>query len=137
MAHVTFNPNQPIQALSGNIGNVFFRTRNGQTYMFSKDDPVLPKNATRQQRAQFKRRQIIDQCVMILQEQISDLEKALAMRTTIRNRIVRLYNQFSKEIKARTKLQRAIMREYYAQYTENVSRMDRESLENGSVDSRE
>ncbi|MBR0194905.1 MAG: hypothetical protein IJQ32_01485 [Paludibacteraceae bacterium] len=118
MAKVTFNPNQPIQALSGSIGDITFRTMNGHTFMYRTEEPVLPKNATRKQRAQFRQRSIVNQCVMNLQEQIPDIEKALAMRTTIRNRILRLYKLLSPGVKAPTKLQAAIMSAYYRRFCE-------------------
>ena len=58
MAKVHFKPNQPIQSLSGTLGSVTFRTVNGQTQAFQRPEPVLPKNPTRKQRAQFKQRTI-------------------------------------------------------------------------------
>ena len=112
MAHVTFNPNQPIQSLSGTIGRNTFRTVDGQTYMTRRLPPVLPKNPTRQQRAEFKRRSIVDHCVSLIQERIGDICQAIAMRPTIHKLIVRLYKEFSPIIKAPTKLQKAILSEY-------------------------
>ena len=136
MAHVTFNPNQPIQSLSGTVGNRTFKTRNGKTYMTQLPAPVLPKNATPKQRAQYKRLRMIDQCVMIIQGQIPDIREAIAMRSKIKDRLMYLYNKYVKEIKAPTKLQKAIMEEYDARYIEKVSKNSRESLENDSVKSR-
>ena len=118
MAKITFIPNQPIQSLSGSIGPITYRTMNGRTFMYRKEAPALPKNPTRKQRAQYRQRTIVDQCVTILQEQIQDIEKALAMRTTIRNRILRLYKLFAPGIKAPTKLQAAIMDAYYRRFCE-------------------
>lgn len=112
MARVTFNPNQPIQALSGNLGSISFRTRNGRTYVYRTDAPILPKNPTRQQRAKFRQQTIVDYCVTTIQAQISDIQQALAMRTTIHNRVTKLYKRLAPTIKARTKLQREIMSEY-------------------------
>ena len=112
MARITFAKNQPIQSLSGNLGPISFRTRNGQTFMFTTPDPVLPKNPTRQQRAQYRQRKIVDYCVKMIQSQIHDIQQALAMRNTIHERIKRLYKRLSPTIKATTKLQRAILTEY-------------------------
>ena len=87
---------------------------------------MLPKNPTREQRDQFTRRTIIDQCVSILQSNIPDMQDAIAMRSKIKDRIRFLYKKFAPTIKARTKLQKAIMTEYYARFgTENGPRMDR------------
>ena len=116
MARVTFNPNQPIQALSGNLGPIAFRTRNGRTYVHSRPEPVLPKNPTREQRAKYRQQTIVDYCATTIQAQISDIQQALAMRTTIHNRVVKLYKRFAPTIKARTKLQREIMSEYYSRF---------------------
>lgn len=132
MAHVTFKKDQPIQALSGTVGDRTFRTRNGKTYMTRLQTPVLPKNPTRKQRALYRRLRMIDQCVMIVQAQIPDIPEAIAMRSRIKDRLMYLYDKLSPTIKAPTKLQKAIMEAYY----EKVSKMTRESLENDSVKSR-
>ena len=112
MAKVTFNPNQPIQSLSGSMGKITFRTINGKTFVHERQAPELPKNPTRQQRARFKQRTIIDSCLAILQSQIDDIQEAINMRAKIRDRIVRLYKKHAPLIKAPTKLQRAILTEY-------------------------
>lgn len=125
MAQITFNPNQPIQALSGNLGSIAFRTRNGRTYMYRKEDPVLPKNPTRQQRAKFRQQTIVDYCVTTIQAKIQDIQQALAMRITIHNRVVKLYKRLAPTIKARTKLQREIMSEYYSRFGASESNHSR------------
>ncbi len=117
MARVTFNPNQPIQALSGSIGPVTFRTINGRTHVFQRPEPVLPKNPTRKQREQFKRQTLINNCINILQSQYEDIQEAMAMRPIIKDRLTYLYKKYVKDIKAPTKLQRAIMTEYYAHFS--------------------
>ncbi len=117
MAKVTFNPNQPIQSLSGSIGPVTFRTINGRTHVFQRPEPVLPKNPTRKQRAQFKQRTIIDYCLSIIQAQYEDVQEAIKMRPKIKERLRYLYKTFAPTIKARTKLQKAIMTEYYARFS--------------------
>jgi len=121
MAKVTFNPNQPIQSLSGSMGKITFRTINGKTFVHERCAPELPKNPTRQQRARFKQRTIIDSCLTILQSQIDDIQEAISMRSTIKDRLVYLYKKFEPAIKARTKLQKAIMAEYYARFSATSS----------------
>lgn len=117
MARITFNPNQPIQSLSGTLGDMTFRTVNGRTHVFRREEPVLPKNPTRKQRAQFKQRTIINNCISILQSQYEDIQEAMAMRPKIKDRLTYLYKKYVKDIKAPTKLQRAIMTEYYANFS--------------------
>ena len=121
MAKIEFNPDQPIQALSGTVGCFSFRTVNGRTYMHNRPEPVLPKDPTPEQREKYKRLTIINQCVEIIQDQIPDLPTAITMRPAIRQRIVKLYNMFAPTIKARTKLQKKIMTEYYAKFRETLS----------------
>ena len=121
MAKVTFNPNQPIQSLSGSIGPVTFRTINGRTHVFQRPEPVLPKNPTRKQRALFKQRTIIDYCLSIIQAQYEDVQEAIKMRPKIRDRIVRLYKKYAPTIKARTKLQKAIIAEYNQKFAKTSS----------------
>jgi hypothetical protein len=116
MAHIEFKPNQPIQSLSGNLGSISFRTRNGKTTVFATPEPVLPKNPTRQQREQFRQRTIVDFCTAVIQKRIHDIPTALEMRSTIRNRILRLYKLFAPNIKARTLLQNNILVEYDIRY---------------------
>lgn len=116
MARVKFKEGQPIQSLSGTLGNSVFRTRNGQTFVHERTYPELPKDATRAQKAQYRRRLIIDECVRILQDEIEDVLEAIGMRKKICDRVGRLYDQYAREIKARTKLQRKIMGEYRVRY---------------------
>lgn len=134
MAKVTFNPDQPIQSLSGSVGDITFRTVNGKTQLIRRADPVLPKNPTRQERALHKRRTIIDQCIAILQSQYEDMQVAIAMRPKIKERLTYLYGKFVKDIKAPTKLQKAIMSAYYARFeVGNGPTLDRENTENGPI----
>ena len=137
MAHITFKSGQPVQSLSGSLGALTFRTLYGRTFVHGRTEPVLPKNPTRQQRAQFKQRTIIDQCVTILQAQIEDLQEAIRMRPKIRDRIVRLYKKHAPTIKARTKLQRAIMTEYRQKFAKTSSVQSRCNIGPISVQSRE
>ena len=113
-----------------------FRTVNGKTFFSRRTEPVLPKNATRKERAQFKQRALINNCIKILQEQYEDIREAIAMRSTIQNRLRKLYPRYAATIKAPTKLQRAIMTEYYARYGfEKGPTLHRENIGNGSAKS--
>ena len=116
MARVTFKKDQPVKALSGTVGALTFKTMNGKTFVFSRLEPELPKKATRKERAQYKQRTIVDQCVEILQMRIPDIREAIAQRGTLRARIVRLYKQLSPGIKAPTKLQKAIIKAYQERF---------------------
>jgi hypothetical protein len=129
MAKVTLMPG--IESISGTIGNVTFRTINGKTFMSKRSEPCLPKGATREQKAQYKKRTLVNTCVVLVQSQMEDMLEAIAQRKKIRDRICYLYEKLSPEIKVRTKLQKAIMSAYYE--GENGPRMDREKPENGPV----
>ena len=120
-----------IERISGTIGDVTFFTRNGRTFMSRRSEPELPKNATRKQKAQFRKRTLVNACVELVQSQMEDMLEAIDQRKKIRDRICYLYEKLSPEIKARTKLQKAIMSAYYE--GEKVSEMHRENIENGSV----
>lgn len=116
MARVVFKENQPIQSLSGSIGNMVFRTMYGKTFVLERREPELPKDATRKQKAQHKRLMMVNNCVGILQNEMEDIQVAIAMRSKLRDRICYLYDKYCNEIKAPTKLQRKIMGEYRAKY---------------------
>ena len=133
MAKVTFNPNQPIQSLSGSMGKITFRTINGKTFVHERQAPELPKNPTRQQRARFKQRTIIDSCLAILQSQIDDIQEAISMRSIIKDRLSYLYKKFEPAIKAPTKLQKAIMTEYYARFSATSSVHERTYIGTSTV----
>ena len=115
MAKVEFKEGQPVQSLSGKIGSIVFKTMNGRTFVHEVAMPELPDNATRKQKAAYKRKMIIEQCVEIIQREM-ELTEALAMRKKIHDRIRILYDKYAPEIKARTKLQCKIMGEYRARY---------------------
>ena len=127
MARVEFKKDSPIQSLSGTVGSLTFRTMYGKTSVFARREPELPENASRAEKRQFKREQIVRQCVMILQDEIEDLQEAIMMRTKIRNRIMYLYKKYAEEIKAPTKLQQKIMGEYRSKWCKTG-----DCLENGS-----
>ena len=132
MAHVTFNPNQPIQSLSGTVGNRTFMTRNGKTFMTQLPAPVLPKNPTREQRAQYRKRTIVNLCVALIQRQYSDIRDAIAMRNKIIDRVKYLYEKFSPTIKAPTKLQKEILSEYDRKFSRTSPSHSREIPETKS-----
>ena len=129
MARVKLMPG--IESLSGTIGDVTFRTMNGKTFMHRKAEPVLPKNATRKQKAQYRKRVIINQCVVLVQAEMENVFAALEQRKKIYDAIRRLYDRYAPEIKARTKLQKAILSAYWER--ENGTEMHRENIGNGSV----
>ena len=112
MARVTFKENQPIQALSGTVGNFTYRTLYGKTYVHERKEPVLPKNASRKERAAYKERMIVDACVKIIQDEMEDFVAAIQARQAIRAAMKRYYRLYSPEIKARTKLQCAMLLAY-------------------------
>ena len=116
MARVTFKKETGIERVSGTIGGLTYRTRNGQIFIHSAREPFLPKKASRAEKARYKREVIVNQCVRILQDEMEDWLEAIRMRPKIRDRIVRLYGRYVVEIKAPTKLQIAIMREYRQKY---------------------
>ena len=136
MAKVTFNPDSPIQALSGSLGDFTFRTVYGRTHVFQRPEPVLPKNPTRQQRELFRQRTIINRCLNILQAQYEDFQEAIAMRKKIKERLTYLYKKHAPDIKAPTKLQRAIMTDYYARFSASSPSRSRTVLEPFSNQSR-
>lgn len=112
MAKVTFRKGQPIQALSGTLGALTFRTLYGRTFVRERSMAVLPENPTRKQRAQYKQRKVVDRCVEILQYRIPDIQEAIAIRPKMRERVKYLYKKFAPEIKAPTKLQKRILEVY-------------------------
>ena len=129
MARVTFEKGQRITHLSGQIGNLIYRTVGGKTFVFEAEGAGLPKNATRKQKRLYKRKCIINECVELIQRQTGNIAVALAMRTKIRDRMRSLYDRLAPEIKARTKLQKAMIREYETWFdTEKESIMIREKL---------
>jgi hypothetical protein len=128
MARIKFKEGSEIQRLSGKIGNITYRTAGGKTFVFATEVPELPKDATRKQKSQYKKRMIIDQCVAVIQREM-ELEVALAMRQKLRDRMDYLYKRLAPEIKARTKLQKTMMMEYYKRFSiEKDSIMIREKL---------
>ena len=117
------------RALSGSLGDFTFRTVYGRTHVFQRPEPVLPKNPTRQQRELFRQRTIINRCLNILQAQYEDFQEAIAMRKKIKERLTYLYKKHAPDIKAPTKLQRAIMTDYYARFSASSPSRSRTVLE--------
>lgn len=114
MARVHLKPG--MGNLSGTVGNLTFRTINGKTFVFEKMQAVLPENASREEKRRYKKRLMIDACLLILQQPIDDLHEAIRLRPKMRLRLSHLYDRYCGEIKARTKLQKKIMSEYYSRY---------------------
>ena len=129
MARVTLMPG--VESLSGTIGDVTFRTMNGKTFMHRKAVPSLPLNATRKQKAQYKKRVMIESCVVLVQAEMEDILEAIQQRKKIYDRIRHLYERYAPEIKARTKLQKAILSAYWEH--ENGTGMDRGNIGNGTA----
>ena len=119
MARVTFKEGQPIQSLSGKLGNYVFRTINGVTRVHVQQIPALAKDATRAEKRKHRRRVMIEACVGLLQNEMEDVVAAIELRTKIKDRIRRLYDTYAAEIKAPTKLQKRIMSEYRAKHNNN------------------
>lgn len=126
MARVELMPG--IASISGSVGNITFRTINGKTHVFERRTAKLREDATRAEKEKYKRDRIIRQCVSIIQDETGDWQKAIRIRTTIRNRIVYLYNKYVKEIKAPTKLQAKIMGEYRSKWAKSGDSLDKGSM---------
>ena len=116
MAQIKLNP--LFDSISGTIGDLTFRTMNGKSYMYRRSEPQLPPHPTRKQRAQYKKRCMVNDCVTLIQEQMDDIITAIRLRKTIYNHIARLYDKYAPTIKAKNKLQKAIMTDYFAQPNE-------------------
>ena len=116
MAQIQFKKDQPIQALSGTVGNITFKTVNGRTFCRSRVTPALPKDATDEERATYKKRTIINTCISILQGEIADLQEAITMRPKIKKRVDYLYQKYVAQIKSSSKLQKAILTEYHSRF---------------------
>ena len=130
MAQIQFKKDQPIQALSGTFGNITFKTVNGRTFGRSRVTPGLPKNASDEERATYKKRTIINTCISILQGEIADLQEAITMRPKIKKRVDYLYQKYVAQIKASSKLQKAIMTEYHSRFdTEKSTTKHRDSYD--------
>ena len=128
MARVEFKTNSPIQSLSGTIGGMTFRTVNGKTSVYTLKEPELPEDASRADKRKWKRERMVRQCVMILQDEMDDLFAAIEMRKKMKDRIMYLYKKYEKEIKAPTKLQRKIMTEYRAKWSQEGDSLDEGSM---------
>lgn len=112
MARVTFKAGQPIQSLSGTIGNLTYRTINGKTFVRVRGEVVLASNASTEAKAAYRRKTIVDECVRIIQEEIDDMAAAIQARAGIRAAMKRYYEQFSTETGSRLKLQAKMLEAY-------------------------
>lgn len=112
MARVTFKAGQPIQSLSGTIGNLTYRTINGKTFVRVRGEVGLASNASTEAKAAYRRKTIVDECVRIIQEEIGDMAVAIQARAGIRAAMKRYYEQFSTETGSRLKLQAKMLEAY-------------------------
>lgn len=112
MARVTFKAGQPIQSLSGTIGNLTYRTINGKTFVRVRGEVGLASNASTEAKAAYRRKTIVDECVRIIQEEIGDMATAIQARAGIRAAMKRYYEQFSTETGSRLKLQAKMLEAY-------------------------
>lgn len=112
MARVTFKAGQPIQSLSGTIGNLTYRTINGKTFVRVRGEVGLASNASTEAKAAYRRKTIVDECVRIIQEEIGDMAVAIQARAGIRAAMKRYYDQFSTETGSRLKLQAKMLEAY-------------------------
>ena len=100
------------EPLSGTYGYLTFRVINGKAYVHEKPEVILPKHPTEEQKAKRKKRLVIDECVARIQTRNPDIYAAIAERKKIRDRIKWLYTKLSRTTKSRTKLIKAILKEY-------------------------
>ena len=112
MAILTFNPDSPVQRLSGRYGDLIFVYRNGKQYMYSAHKPELPLHPTPEQQRSYRRQTIVNQCVNNLQTRLELSQQAINARKTITDRVKYLYDKFNPDIEATVKLQRKIITEY-------------------------
>ena len=112
MARVTFKAGQPIQSLSGTIGNLTYRTINGKTFVRVRGEVGLASNASTEAKTAYRRKTIVDECVRIIQEEIGDMAAAIQARAGIRAAMKRYYEQFSTETGSRLKLQAKMLEAY-------------------------
>lgn len=114
MARVVLMPG--VESISGTIGNKVFRTINGKTFVYGKAEAVLRPHASMKEKKQYKKRVIVDECVELIQSEMEDVLGAIRMRKKIRDCISRIYDKHAPTIRARTKLQGAIMSEYRSKH---------------------
>ena len=129
MARVKLMPG--IESISGKVGKMVFRTINGKTYVHEAGGPVLPADASRQEKAAYRKRVVVEECVYLIQKEMQNTLEAIRQHKKIYDRVRRLYDRFSPKIKARTKLQKAIMSAYYEPV--NDPKLDRENKVNGPL----
>lgn len=96
MARVTFEKDQPIQNLSGTYGGISYRPApDGHTSAYVRQEMKLPKNATAEQRAAYRRHVVIDHCEIEVQRLMPNAIEAMDRRRAIRMRVARLYNKYN------------------------------------------
>ena len=108
MADITFNPDQPIQSLSGAYGNLVFRTlRSGRTVVHTREFPTL-----------------IDECVGEIQVKMASVEEAIEQRKAIKLRVTRLYKALRAGTDDDGELKKRILMAYYQTRRKLPSRSD-------------
>ncbi len=112
MARVTFKNGQPIQSLSGTIGNLTYRTINGKTFVHARGVMELSPKASKHEKALYRRRMIVDECVRIIQDEMEDFVEAIRLRPTIRAAMLRYYKMYAEECGSRLQLQRKMLGAY-------------------------
>lgn len=96
MARVIFKPDQPIQGLNGTLCGITYRpAADGHTTAYIRPQKELPKNATADQRAAYRRHIVLDYCEREVQHLMADQLEAMDRRRAIRMRIGRLYDKFN------------------------------------------
>lgn len=130
MAHVTFKKGQPIQSLSGTIGNLTFRTVNGKTFVREKPKYVLPKRPTERDKERYRRSWVLDYCVATIQELEPDTETAIRNRPKIYKRFASLYNKYRDSFpQSRLYIASLLINQYRERYAESLSRLSRDFIE--------
>lgn len=113
MARVYFKKNQPTQSLHGCYAGVIYReTATNNTSGFFKPSIDLPDDATAEQRAEYRRRVIIDNCERTAQLQMEDSQQAMKERRAIRMRLLRLYAKLNDDNLEESEVENKIMEAY-------------------------
>ena len=111
MARIVMN--RGYDPLSGTYGYLTFRVINGKPFVRKKPEMVLPKNPTTEQKDKYKRQKVINECIARIQTRNPNVQESINQRLNIYKRVVRLYNRNSKTLKARSKLIKAILMDYF------------------------
>ena len=116
MAKIQLKEGTGITSLSGTYKGMTFKTLNGQVIGYVKPSVELKPDATRAEKARYRRHVMVDACVEILQDEMEDFLQAISLRRKMCDRLKRLYDSYAPEVRARRKLQKRILREYRARF---------------------